>query len=165
MSSYVILILHRTLVKTFHTTWITSSICDNVVKKRIYTSACHTKVKCCNPTFGRVGGWHTPEMGTWESARTPRTSEFDFRGQNTLHWCVYYITGKILKRRCWKWAHMSHLDIFSTSYDKKKGQESNWQFDSRPLKVGNRSDPSVCRWTVTHRHTVGKLLTRATTLL
>jgi hypothetical protein len=31
---------------------------------------------------------------------------------------------------------MSHLDIFSTSYGKKKGHESNWQFDSRPLKVG-----------------------------
>jgi hypothetical protein len=34
---------------------------------------------------------HTPEMGTLESARTPKstwtpkTSEFDYRGQNTLH--------------------------------------------------------------------------------
>jgi len=24
------------------------------------------------------------------------------------------------------------------SYGQKKGRESNWQFDSRPLKVGNR---------------------------
>jgi hypothetical protein len=28
---------------------------------------------------------HTPEMGTWESTGTPETSEFDCRGQNTLH--------------------------------------------------------------------------------
>ncbi len=28
---------------------------------------------------------HTPEMGTWESVGTPKTLEFDFRGQNTLH--------------------------------------------------------------------------------
>ncbi len=28
---------------------------------------------------------HTPEMGTWESTGTPKTSEFDCRGQNTLH--------------------------------------------------------------------------------
>ncbi len=27
---------------------------------------------------------HTPETGTWESSGTPKTSEFDFRGQNTL---------------------------------------------------------------------------------
>jgi hypothetical protein len=36
---------------------------------------------------------HTPEMGTLESSRTPKTSEFDYKGdQNTLpgselyHW-------------------------------------------------------------------------------
>ncbi len=29
--------------------------------------------------------------------------------------------------------------------------ELNWQFDSRPLKVGNRLDPGVCRWSATHR--------------
>jgi hypothetical protein len=30
------------------------------------------------------------------------------------------------------------LDIYSPSYGQKKGWESNWQFDSRPLEVGNR---------------------------
>ncbi len=39
---------------------------------------------------------------------------------------------------------MSHLDIYNTSYGQKKGQELNWQFDSRPLKVGNRPDPNAC---------------------
>ncbi len=51
---------------------------------------------------------------------------------------VLYIIGKILKRRCLKWARIAHSDIWNTSYDQKKGQESNCQFDSRPLKVGNR---------------------------
>jgi hypothetical protein len=29
---------------------------------------------------------------------------------------------------------------------KKKGRESNWQFDSRSLKVGNRPNFLACRW-------------------
>jgi hypothetical protein len=37
-----------------------------------------------------------------------------------LHWGVFYILEKLSKRRCWKWACMSHLDIYSTSYGKKK---------------------------------------------
>jgi hypothetical protein len=37
------------------------------------------------------------------------------------------------------------LDICSTSYGRKKSRESNWQFDSRPLKVGNRPDSGACR--------------------
>jgi hypothetical protein len=84
-------------------------------------------------------------MGTWEFAGTPETSEFDYRGQNTLHYGVLYIIGKLSKRKCQKWACMSHLDIGSISYGKKKGRESNWQFDLRPLKVRNRPDPSACR--------------------
>ncbi len=73
---------------------------------------------------------HTPEMGTWESSRTPKTSKFNFRGQNTLHWGVAYTIGKLSKCRCRKWSCMGHLDIYSTSFGKKKGRESNWQFDS-----------------------------------
>jgi hypothetical protein len=45
---------------------------------------------------------------------------------------------------------MGHLDIYSTSYGKKKGRESNWQFDSQPLKINNRPNPGVCRWSATH---------------
>ncbi len=93
---------------------------------------------------------HTPENGTWESSGTPKNSEFDCRGQNTSHWGGFYTVGKVLKCRCPKWPRMSHLDISSTSYDRKKGQESNWQFDSRPLKVGNRPDPGVCKCSATH---------------
>jgi hypothetical protein len=59
--------------------------------------------------------------------------------------------GKLPKCRCWKWHRMSHLNICSTSHGQKKGRESNWQFDSRPLKVENRPDPGVCRESATHR--------------
>jgi hypothetical protein len=90
-------------------------------------------------------------MGTWESTRTPETSELDYMGQNTLHWGVIYIIGKLWKCRCRKWAHMGHLNICSTSYVQKKGQKSNWQFDSWSLKVRNRPDPGLCRGSATHR--------------
>ncbi len=55
---------------------------------------------------------HTPEMGTWESSEIPETLEFNCRGQNTLHWGVLYIIGKLSKCRCRKWALMGHLDIY-----------------------------------------------------
>jgi hypothetical protein len=67
-----------------------------------------------------------------------------------LHWGVLYTIKNLSKCKCRKWARMSHLDIYSTSYDKKKGQESNWQFDSRPPKVENRPNPGACRWSGTH---------------
>ncbi len=102
-------------------------------------------------------------MGTWEFAETPKTSEFDCRGQNTLHWGVFYIIGKLRKRRYRKWALMNHLKIFSTSYGKKKARESNWQCDSRPLKVGNRPDPTSVR-AGEMQHTIGKLSTKAISL-
>jgi hypothetical protein len=93
---------------------------------------------------------HTLENGTWESSGTPKNSERDCMGQNTSHWCFLYTVGKVMKFRCPKWPRMSHLDICSTSYDWKKGWESNWQFDSRPQKVKNRPDPGGCRWSATH---------------
>jgi hypothetical protein len=61
-----------------------------------------------------------------------------------------------------KWPRMSHLDICSTSYGRKKGRKSNWQFDSRALKVGNRPDSGACRWSATH---CWKALKEATTLV
>jgi hypothetical protein len=94
---------------------------------------------------------HTPKSGNLESSRTLATSELNCRGQNTSPWSVLYTVGKALKCRCRKWPRMSHLDIYSTSYGQKKGRESNWQFDSQPQKVGNQPDPSVCRWSATHR--------------
>jgi len=56
-----------------------------------------------------------------------------------------------LKCRCPKWPRLSHLDICNISYGRKKGRESNWQFDSRPQKVGNRPDSGVQRWSAANR--------------
>jgi hypothetical protein len=105
---------------------------------------------------------HTPEMRSWESSGTLETLKFDCRGQNTSPWGVLHVIGKLLKYRCQKWPRMSHLDIYNISYGKKKGRETNWQFDSRPLKVGNQPDPGVRRWSAKHRW---KNSRRATSLL
>jgi hypothetical protein len=106
---------------------------------------------CCNPNLKECeGDTHIPKMGTWESSRTPKNSKFNCKGQNTLPWGVLYTIEKGLKYRCRKWLHMSHSNINNTCYVQKKGRKSNWQFDSRPLKVGNWPNPCVCRWSATH---------------
>ncbi len=73
-----------------------------------------------------------------ESSGTPENSKDDLEDQNTSHWGVLGVIGKVLKRRYRKCSRILDLDICSPSYGQKKGRESNWQFDSRPLKVGNR---------------------------
>jgi hypothetical protein len=93
---------------------------------------------------------HTPKSGILESSGTPETSKVSCKGQNTSHWGVLYTVGKVLKNRCRKWPRMSHSNICSTSYGQKKGRKSNCQFDSRPLKVGNRPNPNACKWIATH---------------
>jgi hypothetical protein len=88
----------------------------------------------------------TPTLGvgeSWNPKGTPETSERDLRGQISMARGALYIKGKLLKRRCPKWARIAHLDISNTSYGQKKGRESNWQFDSRPLKVRNRPLPDI----------------------
>jgi hypothetical protein len=86
---------------------------------------------------------NTWKSGDLESSGTPECSELDSKGQNISHWGVLGVIGKVLKRRYRKWSRIGHLDICSPSYGQKKGRESNWQFDSRPLKVGNRPLPDV----------------------
>jgi hypothetical protein len=107
---------------------------------------------CCNPSLGlltkaraRKNASQERSPGMWESVRmnthtpkwTPilgvgvpvdsRIFKSDCKGQKPLSWGVHYIIGKIFKRRCRKWACITHLDIQNTSYGQKKGQ-----FDSRP---------------------------------
>jgi hypothetical protein len=77
---------------------------------------------------------NTPKVGVLESSGTTECLEFDRRAQNTSHWGIFGVIGKVLKRRYQKWPRIGHLDICSSSYGQKKGRESNWQFDSRPLK-------------------------------
>jgi len=107
---------------------------------------------------------HPKGIPLWEleSQWTPKFSKGDYKGQNSMAWKVLYINGKLLERKYLKWARIAHLDIWNTSYVQKKGQESNWQFDSRPLKVGNR--PNFVRADGV-RHTIEKLSTRDITLL
>jgi hypothetical protein len=80
-----------------------------------------------------------------ESFGTPECLEFNSKAQNTSHWDVLDVIEKVLKRKYRKWPRIGHLDICSPSYGQKKGRESNWQFDSRPLKVRNQPAPDV-RW-------------------
>ncbi len=89
------------------------------------------------------GEAHTPKSENLESFETPENSEHDCRGQISSHLSALGVIGKLLKCRCPKWPRMSHLDIYSPSYGQKKGRESKWQFDSWPLKVGNRPVPNV----------------------
>jgi hypothetical protein len=89
-------------------------------------------------------------FGELESRWTLESSEGDCKGQNSMAWRVFYINGKILELKYLKWARIAHLDIWNTSYGQKKGGESNWQFDFRPLKVENRPDFHACRWRVTY---------------
>jgi hypothetical protein len=106
-----------------------------------------TKDALSQPHFGQVWGWSPtlPKLGDLESSGTPECLEFDSRGQNISHWGVLGVIGKVLKCKCLKCAHIGHLDIYSPSYGQKK-------FDSRPLKVRNRSLPdlriksAICRW-------------------
>jgi hypothetical protein len=97
------------------------------------------------PYIGQVWGW-IPTLGKsedLESSGTPECLGFDSKAQNTSHWGVLSLIKKFSKRRYRKWPCIGHLDICSPRYGQKKGRESNWQFDSRPLKVGNRPLPNL----------------------
>jgi len=92
------------------------------------------------------------ELPLWEleSWWTPRFSESNCRGQNSMDWGFFYIIKNILEHTCLKWDRMTHLDTSNTSYGKKKGWESNCQFDFWPLKVRNRPNLLAFRWHATY---------------
>jgi hypothetical protein len=71
--------------------------------------------------------------GSWNPKWTPKFLEHNCSGQNPSVWRFFYIIKNKLKFKCLKWAHMTHLDIWNTNYDQKKGRE--WR-----LKVGNWPD-------------------------
>jgi len=90
------------------------------------------------PYFGQVWGW-SPTLGKsedLESSGTPECSELDSKAQNTLHWGVLGVIGKVFKRKYRKWPRIGHLDICRPSYGQKKGRESifsqppNWEWDT-----------------------------------
>jgi hypothetical protein len=98
---------------------------------------------------------NTFEVGDLESSGTPECLEFDSKAQNTSHWSVLGVIGKVLKRRYRKWPRIGHLDICNPSYGQKKSWESNWKsgidlFPTSELRM---------------RYVVGKISTRATNLV
>jgi hypothetical protein len=68
------------------------------------------------------------------------------------HWIKKFFISleNLLECRCLKWARMTHLDTWNTSYGQKKGWELNWQFDFRPLKVENRPNVFSYMWSATY---------------
>jgi len=117
--------------------------CDS---PRGVTIVCFHLTAVTTPLWPSVGVKpNTPKVGDLESSGTPECLGFDSKAQNTSHWGVLGVIGKVSKRRYWKWPRIGHLDIFRPSYGQKKGRESNWHFDSRPLKVGNRPLPDLRR--------------------
>ncbi len=104
----------------------------------------NSKVCVATPLWPSVGVKpNTSKVGDLESSETPECLGFNSKAQNTSHWGVLGVIRKVLKRRYLKWPRIGHLDIYRSSYGQKKGRKSNWQFDSRPLKVGNRPLPDV----------------------
>ncbi len=90
-------------------------------------------------------------FGNWSPKWILESSKRNYKHQNPLFGKFLYIIRKLLKHTCLKWACITHLDIWNTSYDQKKGWELNWQFDSWALKDGNRLDFLSCRWHATYR--------------
>jgi hypothetical protein len=82
-------------------------------------------VNVATPLWPSEDETHTPKVADLESSGTLEPLKFDRRGQNTLHWGVLSVIGKVLKCRCPKWPCIGHLDICSSSYGQKKGRESN----------------------------------------
>jgi hypothetical protein len=92
------------------------------------------------------------ELQFWEleSQWALESSKGNWKGQNSLDWKLLYINGNFVGCRCLKWACMTHLGTWNTSYGQKKGRESNGQFDSWPLKVRNRPNSLAFRWCATY---------------
>jgi hypothetical protein len=104
----------------------------------------HNTSSVATPLWPSVGVKpNTSKVGDLESSGTPECLELDSKAQNTLHWGVLGVIGKVLELRYRKWPRIGHSDICSPSCGQKKGRESNWQFDSRPLKVENRPLPDL----------------------
>jgi hypothetical protein len=66
------------------------------------------------------------EFPFWElkSQWIPESSEGDYKGKNPLDWRIIDIIGNLLKHRCLKWAHMTHLDIKKAEIMAKRKAES-----------------------------------------
>ncbi len=107
---------------------------------------------CRTPTLAECGGeaQHLEKSGV-RVLRDSRMFRAQQQGPKHLALGCLGVIGKVSKCRCPKWPRIGHLDICSPSYGRKKGRESNYQFDSRPLKVRNRPIPDVRSGSATWR--------------
>jgi hypothetical protein len=64
----------------------------------------------------------TPKVGDLGSSRTPECLEFDSRGQNTSHWGVLGVIGKVLKHRYLKWSRMVIWTSAAQVMGKRRGE-------------------------------------------
>jgi hypothetical protein len=97
-----------------------------------------------------------------ESQWTPKTSENNLKGQNSMACDVLSIIGKLLDRKCLKWACIAHLEFETQVMAKKRAGSQTGSLTPEQKKSG--IDPIYLSIDDV-RHTVGKLWTRATTLL
>ncbi len=89
-------------------------------------------------------------FGKWNFGGLPKFQKMISGAKTQWLMAFFHIIGKLFERRCLKWAHIAHSDIWNTSYGQKKGLESNCQFDSRPEKVRNRPDLLGCKQRFTY---------------
>jgi len=98
---------------------------------------------------GGLPKWSPDGLPKWSPSGLPKLQRPIWGVKSQMACGALYINGKLLKRRCLKWARIAHLDIWNTSYDQNKGRESNSRestnFDSRPLKVRNRPEILGCK--------------------
>jgi hypothetical protein len=119
----------------------------------------------CSQECGRVCEWTLTlpsEFPFWEleSWWSPESSKSDCRSQNPSDWKVPYIIRKILECKCLKWACMTHLDIWNTSYGPTKSRESQfWEFQDSHLGVlGQNSIWMLVSWPITKYTIRGKVM-------
>jgi hypothetical protein len=87
-----------------------------------FLSHCHKTNQLSQPHFGQVWGWSPTfgKVGDLESSGTPECLELDSKAQNTSHWGVLGVIGKVLKRKYRKWPRIGHSDICSPSYGQRR---------------------------------------------
>jgi len=105
----------------------------------------HFVQNCRNPTLAKCGGeaQHLETVRIWSPPGLPNVQSSTARPKTPRIGGVLGVIGKVLKLRYQKCPRILDLEFCKLSYGQKKGRESNWQFDSWPLKVGNRPVPDV----------------------
>jgi hypothetical protein len=85
-------------------------------------------------------------MGTWDSLGTPKSSEFDCKGQKPCIGALFislksYRSVDVENGLAWAiWTYAALVVV------KRKGRESNWQFDSRRLLESTRPRCVQVEW-------------------